>query len=239
MAVGAANEDLGRTSSNQGGIHFFYGWGGTGCRTTPAMAVIASGTTEGRGGYSLSGGHDVEGDGRPDLGVGGFNLPVNNVYAGAAWVLFGKNMALLSPEPIVDGGSYTIGSFDVGTGSLRVTGTSQLDQFGRSVALVPRLSGGNRAGLAVGAPQAATAGTLLSGGVTLYRVSVDGTPSLISTPSAIFAGETAPNDGRFGEWIFSYDNNGTTWLGVGANRSNVFGTDVGAMFMVPVVSASE
>ncbi|MFM7199425.1 MAG: VCBS repeat-containing protein [Myxococcota bacterium] len=236
LAVGGANEDLGRSSSNQGGIHLFYGWGGTGCRAAPAMAVIASGITEGRGGFSLSGGQDVDGDGRSDLAVGGFNLPVNNVYAGAAWVLFGKNLAILTPEPIVDGGSYTIGSFEVGSGSVRVTGVSHLDQFGRSVALVPRLSGGNRAGLAVGAPQAATAGTLLSGGVNLYRISVEGTPSIISTPSTIFSGETLPADGRFGEWIFSYENNGTTWLGVGANRSDVQSVDLGALFMVPVVS---
>lgn len=237
VAVGGANQDLNRASSNQGGIHFFYGWGGTGCRTAPAMSVIASGDTEGRGGYALSGGKDVDGDGRSDLAVGGFNLPINGNNVGAAWILFGKNMAMLTPEPIVDNGSYTVNSFGIGSGSLRITGVGHQDLFGRSVALVDGLSGGTRAGLAVGAPQAATAGTVLSGGVTLYRISVEGAPSIIPTPGIVFAGETAPTDGRFGEWVFSYKNNGTTWLGVGANRAEGSGIDQGAVFMAPVVTA--
>lgn len=235
VAVGGATEDLNRANSNQGSLRIFYGWNSSGCRSSAAMSVFAAGDTEGRAGYSLSSGHDADGDGRMDLAIGGFNLPISANNVGAAWLMFGKNLASVTPEAIVDGSTtFSINSFGVGTGALRVTGVAHGDQFGRSVALVPGLSDDGRAGLAVGAPLSSLSGTSLSGGTSLYRVMLDssGKVSLDTASPLLFGGETQPNEPRLGEWLASDPAGTSPQLLVGAVRSDGLGLDIGAAYVV-------
>ena len=63
--------------SDQGIVRIIFGFGGPGCPSDPEMVALASGVTNSRAGYALSGGMDVDGDMIPDLVVGAYNHYAN------------------------------------------------------------------------------------------------------------------------------------------------------------------
>ncbi|MEY3012128.1 MAG: hypothetical protein RIT45_863 [Pseudomonadota bacterium] len=189
FAVGASGADNGLT--NQGAVHVVFGFG-AGCKSTkPRQVVLAVGTANAAAGWSLDGGHDVDGDGKNDLVVGGVNLAIAGATVGGVWVVRGAWLAAQTPALIVDGQAPVVVSMadPKETASLSVFGTAPGGRFGASVALVPGYESDGRAAILVGAPLGAHGGTALAGGAELFRFSK--TAGLLAEPLATWVGDSA------------------------------------------------
>lgn len=190
FAVGASGMDEGL--SNQGAVHVIFGWGAKCKSMQPRSFAMLGGTANAAAGWGLDGGHDIDGDGLPDLVVGGINLSHAGATVGAAWVVRGAWLAAQTPAALVDGQppAVMIAMADVKeTAILGVYGTSAGGQFGWSVAMVPGYEADGRAAVLIGAPQAAVGGTALAGGAELLRFSK--VAGLLPDPAAIWVGDTA------------------------------------------------
>ena len=88
IIAGAPFEDP--TSSSEGGMRVLFGFGGPGCPAEPEMVGLRSGFNGAQGGYALSGGTDVNGDGIPDLAVGMPNYSNRGSRSGAGGHRIGR-----------------------------------------------------------------------------------------------------------------------------------------------------
>lgn len=190
FAVGASGEDLG--ISNQGAIHVIYGWGPTCKSKVPRELVLASGTANAAAGWSLATGADVDGDGKPDLVVGGINVAAGGKTVGGIWLLRSSWLAAQTPAPIVDGtpAASPLAFADPNeTLILGAVGGWQGGQFGWSVALLPNFEADGRAAILVGVPNGGLGGTDLGGGAEILRFGPG--VGILADPASMVIGDTA------------------------------------------------
>ena len=226
VAAGAPLADFGL--SNQGGIRVLFGWGGRGCPGAPMMTTLRSGVANSQGGYALGGGgHDVDGDGVPDLAAG---LPTYNALGyveGAAAVISGAYIAGLPRELAQDTAApIEVASFfdDYGR-SIRINGTVQSGRFGDSVAL---LSTPTKRGILVGIPNGRVAGDPRTGGAKVYFYDA---ASRSFELGALLGGETQRAGGRVGEWVQAGPPGVAVGV-VGGYYGSAAGLDVGSLYLL-------
>jgi hypothetical protein len=242
FAVGANAEDLG--INNQGTVRVVFGWGPKCAANQARVLVLGSGLAGAQAGMAVAGGEDLDGDGIPDMVVGGHALSLGGNTVGAAWVVTGEYLKSLTPEPLVDNAVpsevYLLVN-PTAVGNYRVDGNAAGGQFGRSVAMVPGLSGNGRAGIAVGAPFGNLNGSDLTGGAQLYRFSIkDGANYGIDfTPVAALGGETHRPVGRVGEWLAGGMVNGIPVLSVGGFDASGLGMDEGSSYLITLSPSQE
>jgi hypothetical protein len=226
LGVGATGETLGRDWNNQGVFRIFWGTC-SGPPSVTALAVEVIGTELGR---SVDGGEDVDGDGIPDVVVGGSRYRVQFAEHGVAWVVPGSWIREQPRQSVADGLPapddtqwWPLLPEQGLEDRYGVVGPTAGGAFGTAVALVPSRDG---VLVAVGHPIGSTAAEPLTGGVYLYRW--DGSSGgLDPLPWQIVGGESTP--GGLGEALAS----GADRLVVGAPTSDAAGLDLGAAYVVP------
>lgn len=232
-AVGATGEERRSDFANQGVVRVLWGYGPACDRRSPEVTALALDAPGVGLGSSLAGGVDVDGDGVPDLVVGGSTHRVYFAEMGGAWVVPGAYLASLPKSPLVSGalpdpedGDVSLLLPDRGLDARRgVIGDVAGGLFGASVA---SWRDGDAAYVAVGAP-AAGAGGSRTGAVYVYRWTDAG---LDEAPWWVVAGEAS--EGELGATLLAGTFEGGRALVVGAPRSDQGGVDLGAVYVVPL-----
>ncbi len=179
-AVGAplqAREGL----SNEGGTHIFFGFnpsGGCARTSRPAPLTFWSGHANAQSGKELAGGGDVDGDGIPDLLVGGPDFRNGAGEVGRVYVLLGSRIRAAASAP----GPHTL----TDSVALELSGSDAGELLATGLTFVPGIGPGGTDGFAAGGTQAAINGESNTGGVRVHRF-VSG--AIEVTPYAIVAGE--------------------------------------------------
>ncbi len=233
VAIGAYDEDFGY--GNQGVVRVLWGFG-PGCgSSSPEVSLLVPQDSNARAGYALAGGEDVDGDGVPDLVVGGYSRNTTGNQTGAVWVVPGSYLQSLPREAFITevppqasnpiapptGGPYTL------------VGTVQDGHFGRSVALLPGLGPGGTAAIAVGAPRSDLPGVERVGGVFIHTWDPS-TGGVNPKPWGSFGGESFTPNGRVGEEIAGGILDGDAALLVGGFRASSWGPAQGAAWFIPL-----
>jgi VCBS repeat-containing protein len=107
-------------------------------------------------GYSVTGLGDVNGDGRPDIGIGGRLNDLNGTDSGSAWVVFGKTT------------TTTVNLGSLGAGGFRIGGENDSDLAGFSLTAAGDVNGDGRADILVGAPGADQNGAATGAAYIVY-----------------------------------------------------------------------
>jgi len=233
VAIGAYDEDGGYT--NQGVVRVVWGFGPNCGTTQPEFTALVPQDTNARSGYAVDGGEDVDGDGVPDLLVGGYSRSTAGNSTGAAWLVPGWYLQSLPREALVSAQPPTIYNLIAppSGGPWTLTGTIQDEHFGRSVALVPGLGPGGRAGIAVGAARTDLPGVERVGGVQLH-VWDPALGGVDVVPWGAFGGESFTPNGRVGETIAAGTVGGSPTLMVGGYRASTWGPAQGAAWVMPL-----
>jgi hypothetical protein len=232
VAVGARREDLGL--GDQGSARVIFGWG-PGCnRAEPEHLTFVSANRNARAGTALAGGHDLDGDGLPDLAVGGDDLvDANGRLVGGVWLVSSMDLAMLAPEPWVDGAdpaqTHLLGS---ASGTYFAGGRSNGGRFGQALTLVPNFEADGRAALAVGAPSSSWPGAPEAGAVFVHRFDLDpGAYGLRPWPEAVIAGEVTSTPSEMGYSLDAGSLGAGPVLLIGAARSDALSLDSGAGYV--------
>lgn len=243
VAVGAPGEQFSGDWFDQGVVRVLWGWGGVGCRPEREVTTLAIKEVSAKAGTALAGGGDVDGDGIPDLVVGASGHRRAFAEVGAVWMVPGwylldlptwpaTNRAL----PVLDETEFSILLPDTALlENLGIVGDVSGGLLGDAVALLPDPQDPTRALVAAGVPQGDLGGTLLEGGVGLWRYE-DGGPTRLpgfpAAPWAIVGGETAVADGELGATLFGGVTRGGSTLLIGAPFSDAGGgIDLGAVYL--------
>ena len=230
-AVGATGEEVHGDYYNQGIVRVLWGTcGGDTEVTNLGRRVVGSGL-----GSALDGGHDVDGDGIPDLLVGGAEHRVDFAEVGGAWLIGGAHILEQDRVTLEEGTLPDIDAhayFSPGGGlddDHGLIGPEAASLFGEAVALVDDPAGG--VALAIGAPQSRTGGTARAGGVAIHRWSDDdgdGIDGIDAIPFAIVVGEDFGPEGQLGGVLLGA---GSTLI-VGAPQSSANGLELGAVYVI-------
>lgn len=239
VAVGASREESHGDWFNQGMVRVLWGYGGPGCPAQPQITALSMKPVGSELGSSLSGGHDIDGDGIPDLLVGGEAWRNQFGEYGGAWFTGGSWLVGLDRQPLGDA-LPAVGRSDwenlVPLDGLEgdvhgLTGPASGSLFGAAVATVPVPDG--NAYVAVGAPAWPTVDGGHGGGVSIHayvRPDAGGT-GLEEVPWAYLAGEA--DDGQLGAVLHGgVTESGVPILVVGAPRSSTAGLQVGAVYVL-------
>ena len=149
FAVGARLSDAG--AGNQGQVRVILSNLNTTnntCNINAArMVTLASGSANAQVGSSVAGGHDVTGDGVPDLLIGGPEYRVDGTAAGAVWLVDGAYIDSLPVRAIQEVQTVAPANLSPMSPASQMTpyileGQSPGDTFGTSVALLPGLGAG-------------------------------------------------------------------------------------------------
>ncbi|MEE2902102.1 MAG: VCBS repeat-containing protein [Myxococcota bacterium] len=228
IAVGAPRENAGR--SDQGIVRIIFGFGGPGCPSDPEMVALASGVTNSRAGYALSGGMDVDGDTIPDLVVGAYNHYANGRTAGSARLISGAYIAGLPRISVTtDVTANNSHPFQDPASTLNndLFGYVDREQFGAGVQLI-RANAGATAKVVVGSIYGSLGGAPRSGGFRIYEY-VQGV-GFNPRPVAVFGGESENPWNRIGE-RFDWGFVGVRpMLVVGGIHGNGAGVDLGSVY---------
>ena len=233
FAAGAYLADW--TASNEGAVHVVRGWGGAGCPASPSQIILVPQDSNDQVGTGVGGGGDVDGDGVPDLAVGGPWYYVDGRSRGSAWVVPGAWIAGQTFHALDPAGTSTFPTLWPSSSAKedwRVPAVGIESRAGNAVTLVPGWFPDGRAALAVGEPRGHHTGTW-SGGVALYGWTPEGGPlgSMNDEPVARFVGEADP-DGWSGDRLAGGLVDGTPTLFIGGPRSSARGLDVGAAWLM-------
>lgn len=236
LVVAAAAEDAGE--GNQGVVRVLWGFGPTCTGSVRRVTTLESGIAANTAGESLASGGDVDGDGVPDLVVGGTGARVGGTQLGTVWLVPGAHLlTLVSTElPVPElprGGGTVLEPLVPATGRFGLLGTTESGDFGSAVALVADPAEPSRMVVAVGIPQGQEGGVQFGGGVHLYRYDA-AAPGLSPVPFAVVGGETHVPGGRLGHSLASGSVGGVTSLVVGAPRSSQQGLELGGVYVVRI-----
>ena len=234
FATGADTVDF--DLNNQGAVRYVRGFGGPDCPSEPEWAVLVSYDNNARAGSSLAGGGDVDGDGYPDLAVGGYNVSNGGDTVGAAWLVSGAYLQSLptATAPAPDE-LPTLWPFGDGSFNSIVYGRVHGGQFGRSVALIQDYLGTGMGAVMGGSPQGSTSGATLSGGARLHPYVVnDDSSGLSALPSAAFGGESYAEYSYLGEWVTTGTMGGEHFAIVGGYQADGLLPDAGAAYVLPL-----
>lgn len=235
VAVGATGEETHGDYYNQGIVRVLWGTCSADDEVTNlGRRVVGSGL-----GSSLAGGSDVDGDGIPELLVGGAEHRVDFAELGGAWLIPGSHIvaqerATITPGVLPDLTEHVYFAPDDGLGdTYGLIGPAAASLFGEAVAFVEDPAGGTA--LAVGVPQGGVGGTALSGGVALYRFGDDdgdGVEGIDAVPFALVVGEDFAPLGQLGGVLLGTEIDGDPTLLVGAPQSSATGLELGAVYVV-------
>ena len=191
--------------------------------------LIKAGENERQGGAgeAVSGGHDVNGDGRPDVIVGAPGASGRfSGGSGAAYVIFGRSS------------SETIRLGRLGDDGFEVQAGEESYSAGESVALIPDLSGDGLADILVGAPEERSGyGSHAVYGAVYHLVGQTGTEEvdlgrLGSDGVRYRGGEGYDLLGASVAVVGDFDGDGAQDLAVGAPRANAASADDAGMAYV-------
>ena len=235
FVAGAPGEDL--RVANQGTVRLLYGAGVRCGDNDPRVVILGSGRSSSNAGFSVDAGEDVDGDGVPDVIVGGPTYREGFEVPGAAWLLSGARIRDLPTLEAEDGEvlprDESFPFVNVGAeGTFGLTGRTTDEQFGTSVALVPDIDGDGRGEVAVGAPRADYAGSGRTGAVAVFPF-VPGV-GLADEPLLIFGGELGPPEGRVGELVQAGPVGLRVVLIIGGPRGSSLGLQSGSVYVVPL-----
>jgi hypothetical protein len=190
------------------------------------------------GGVAIAGGGDVDGDGIPDVVVGGTGHRRGVDTVGIVWLLRGARVAALAPraETLVDGALPQV-VFPLvdgtDTAQLFLEGGSSLDRIGNAVALVGRPGAARRFDVLVGASGGGPAGVLLSGGA---RVHAFGGLGLDPAPVAVIGGETRRTASLLGDFVAGGTLAGVPMVLVGGAQASGAAPDDGGAYAAPRIA---
>ena len=226
VAAGAPLEDF--DLSNQGGVRVVFGWGGVGCPSEPQMVTLLSGSRNAQAGHALGGGgHDVDGDGKPDLAVGMIGYSAFGYGEGGAALISGEFIATLPREAAQhDTNPTAIASFlDQPDDTWILPGRTPYGRFGDAVALMTTPGGG---AVLVGSPYGNVGGKNDAGGAQLYRYVIDDASLRLT---GAFGGEARHPGGRIGAMVIGASPDIPIGL-VGGPYGDGAGRDSGALYIM-------
>jgi hypothetical protein len=217
VAIAAPTENLGIT--NRGVVRVFWGYGPTCGRAAAEVTVLARDRPNERWGAALAGGHDLTGDGVPDLVVTSHLRPLGGDRVGGVVLVDGATLAAL-PTGSPSNGVVPDGPIH-GLAPGRVVLESWMPStgFGSSVAVLPG------ARIAVGLPDAVIGPVGRGGAVAVYGVDQG---DLDPAVAWWVGGDVGSRVGRFGETLVTDANR----LLIGAPGADANGhTHVGAAYV--------
>ncbi len=201
--------------------------------------ALGSASSQARAGYALAGGHDVDGDGFPDLVVGSPYYRVNNAAVGGLWLIRGSYLLTLPKESAESGVGPTGGlhafASVVESSNLRAAGWTNGDELGASVALIPGAEADGRAMIVVGSPGSSLGGEAQTGAglVFRYRLGSDGVPSgLDAHPWSVVGGESFRLGSKLGAAVAGGLSSSGALLIVGAYFGSSISIDAGSAYVV-------
>ena len=229
VAIGAPGVDYGLT--DQGIVRILFGWGGANCPARPDMTTLRSGTPFAQGGYSLGGGgHDVDGNGAPDLAVGLVGYNAVGYDEGAAAIITGEYIARLPRERAQDEmpAQRVARFFDAQGRNVLIKGRDDFGRTGHSVALISAPGG---AGILIGSPNGAVGGAPLSGGARVYFYEESPTEAPVLRRRAAMGGESDRRGSSIGAWVQSGAPGSPLGI-VGGHFGSGTGLDTGSVYVM-------
>ena len=221
LAVGARlRAEDGRR--NMGTVRVMYGFGPTCISPTPRFIRLLQGEPWIQMGTAIAAG-DVDGDGLDDLAIGSPYARHENEGRGGVWVIPGRFLAGITPQPWEDAQNAPGQWPDESYGNRFLHGYSQGGEAGRGVFIANGLIGVTEINDFV--TDVATVST-----VRLYGVAGDGT--LDHTPRALVIGETQRPGSRLGEHIGISVGPANQQVMLGASRGSGTSRDNGSAYLL-------
>ncbi|MDK9704379.1 MAG: FG-GAP-like repeat-containing protein, partial [Sulfuritalea sp.] len=224
---GLADLIVGAPGNGAGSSYVVFGQSGGGAINLSALgssgfAITGESANDGSG-RSVASAGDVNGDGLADLIVGASANDAGGYNAGRSYVVFGQT------------GNATINLSTLGSNGFAITGETDGDRSGRSVAAVGDVNGDGLADLVVGAYANDAGGSYAGRSYVVFGTTATTAINLSTLGSDGFAinGESAGDfSGRGVAGAGDVNGDGLADLIVGANNNDAGATDAGRSYVV-------